>query len=137
MGLINLGAGSLGPRCSVFSRLAGFGLQMWARVGEGHSSRCVQSEQEWLQAQLQHLGPGSLRPWGLGQWVSPLTPFPAPQPQPTGPRAKRDSGFPKTRTQESQSPKAYAPLLEPRDLPRVAQPGTDRSPIETRSLRSL
>lgn len=35
MGCINLGAGSSGPRCSVLSRRAGFGLQMWAWGGEG------------------------------------------------------------------------------------------------------
>lgn len=35
MGCINLGAGSLRPRCSVFSRLASFGLQMWACSREG------------------------------------------------------------------------------------------------------
>ena len=35
MGCINLGAVSSGPRCSVLSRRAGFGLQMWAWGGEG------------------------------------------------------------------------------------------------------
>ena len=35
MGCINLGAVSSGPRCSVLSPRAGFGLQMWAWGGEG------------------------------------------------------------------------------------------------------
>lgn len=108
MGRINLGAGSLGPSCSVFSRLAGFGLQMWAWVGVGHSSRCVRA------ARLR-VGTWAQEAWGSEGPAKGLLhsrPFQHPTHSPQAPGPKKGSGFKKTPTQELQSPKAYASLHE-------------------------
>lgn len=120
MGRINLGAGSSGPRCSVFSRLAGFGLQMWVWGGGGHSSRWMRSIPKV------YLFPAALscssRTWGpgaSGAGTRGLHAYPLQHPKPqAGPRGVL------TLTQEPQSLKAYASLHEqgrPNDLSRVTQ----------------
>lgn len=83
MGRINLGAGSSGPRCSVFSRLAGFGLQMWAWVGVGPGSRCVRPEQKCLRGGTwaQEAGAPEAGPRRLSTHARSSTPPPAHGPQ--------------------------------------------------------
>lgn len=102
MGRINLGAGSLGPRCSVFSRLVALGSRCGSGLGAGHSSRCMQSEQERGRAQLRRPGHRGLGLWGLGQGASTLA-----LPSTRNPRAKRGSGF--THTQKNSDSGAAEP----------------------------
>lgn len=72
MGCISLGAGSSGPRCSVLSRRAGFGL----RCGPGGGGRrgwvtapdvCRPEQRDDCGTQWQHPGPRGLELRGLGQ----------------------------------------------------------------------
>lgn len=65
-------------------------------VGAGHSSRCVQSEQEWLQRSTAAPGPLGLGTLGAGPRGLPIHALSSTLTQTMGPRAKRDSGFTKT-----------------------------------------